>query len=201
VTLTIPKGQHADFADFSPGDSRIVTLSNGGKELQLWDWAQRPGAPVATLEHEEGSIRDFAFSPDGQRLATASFDKTAKIWDATTGQGLFTLSGHTEYVNGVAFSPNGRWVVTASGDKTAQIWDAATGENLMQLGWNNSPRTCVAFSPDGQRIITGTLDGPVPIYTYEILGSGQELRRLAEARRRELTPAERNKYLGDAPRK
>jgi WD40 repeat protein len=92
--------------------------------------------------------------------------------------------------------------VTASVDKTVQIWDATNGEKWMQLGWNNFPRTCVAFSPDGKRIITGTTAGQVPIYTYDIFGPTEELRRLARARvHRELTPEERQKYLRESPSK
>ena len=55
---------------------------------------------------------------------TASWDETARIWDAETGAVLRTLEGHDRLVRWCAFSPDGSRVVTASLDKTARIWDA-----------------------------------------------------------------------------
>ena len=65
----------------------------------------------------------MAFSPDGRLLATASSDRTARLWDPATGECLRTLTGHDGSVNGVAFSPDGRLLATASDDKTARLWD------------------------------------------------------------------------------
>jgi WD40 repeat protein len=64
-----------------------------------------------------------AFSPDGRLLATASNDKTARVWDPAAGEHLRTLTGHTSVVRAVAFSPDGRLLATASEDCTARVWD------------------------------------------------------------------------------
>jgi len=64
----------------------------------------------------------FAFSSDGSKIATASDDHTAIIWDVTTGKELVTLQGHCDKVNTATFSPDGSKVVTASDDHTAIIW-------------------------------------------------------------------------------
>ncbi len=65
----------------------------------------------------------MAFSPDGHRLATASLDRTIKLWDTATGQEVFTLRGHTSGVLCIAFSPDGRRIVSGSIDWTARVWD------------------------------------------------------------------------------
>ncbi len=78
-------------------------------------------------------MSSVACSPDGKRLATASGDKTAKVWDAASGQELLTLRGHIGAVYSVAWSPDGKRLATASGDQTAKVWDAASGQELLTL--------------------------------------------------------------------
>jgi WD40 repeat protein len=68
-------------------------------------------------------VTGVAFSPDGWRLATASEDHTAKLWDVETGAELLTLKGHTHRVLCVAFGPNGTRLATGGGDQTVRVWD------------------------------------------------------------------------------
>ena len=70
------------------------------------------------------AVTGVAFSPDGRLLATASADRTARLWDPATGECRRTLTGHTGTVRGVAFSPDGRLLATASDDHTARLWDS-----------------------------------------------------------------------------
>ena len=73
------------------------------------------------------------FSPDGKTVVTASGDKTARLWDAASGQELQVLRGHEDSVNSAQFSPDGKTVVTASEDKTARLWDVASGREAAGL--------------------------------------------------------------------
>jgi tetratricopeptide (TPR) repeat protein len=79
-----------------------------------------------TLRGHTGWVSSVAFSPDGRRIVTGSWDSTAKVWDAQSGRETLTLKGHTNYVSSVAFSPDGRRIVTGSGDSTAKVWDTAS---------------------------------------------------------------------------
>jgi WD40 repeat protein len=63
-----------------------------------------------------------AFSPDGQTLASGSYDKTVILWDVGTGQKLCTLEGHRGLVTSVAFSPDGRTLASGSFDGTIILW-------------------------------------------------------------------------------
>jgi Tol biopolymer transport system component len=116
------------------------------------------------LAGHTGLVNSAAFSPDGSRIVTASWDATARVWDATTGAALTTLVGHKAWVHSAAFSPDGTRVVTASWDKTARIWDAATGAVLATLSGHTGPVNGAAFSPDGSRIVTASNDNTARLW-------------------------------------
>ncbi len=77
-----------------------------------------------TLTAHTAEVVSLAFSPDSRRLATASFDRTIKLWDTQTGQVVFTLLGHTGGVLSLMFSPDGRQIASGGIDATARVWDA-----------------------------------------------------------------------------
>ncbi len=113
---------------------------------------------MATFVHK-GTVVHAAFSPDGRRIVTASWDKTARVWNAATGQLVATLVGHTARLEHAAFSPDGLRIVTAAGeDRTPRVWNAVDGQLVAALVGHTSIVWHAAFSADGRRIVTASLD-------------------------------------------
>jgi WD40 repeat protein len=116
-------------------------------------------ACLQTLEGHSSYVTSVAFSHDSTRLASASYDNTVKIWDASTGACLQTLEGHSSYVTSVAFSHDSTRLASASCDNTVKIWDASTGACVQTL---NVGKILSGFSFDltGSYLYTeiGTID-------------------------------------------
>ena len=88
----------------------------GGLDLRGFEWFywSRQSHNATTLKGHTGYVRSVAFSPDGRRIASGSFDRTAKVWDAETGQEILSLKGHRDGVAGLAFSPDGKRIASAA---------------------------------------------------------------------------------------
>jgi len=79
-------------------------------------------ASQSTLVGHTDPVYDVAFSPDGQTLASGSWDYTVWLWRVSDGTPLRTLEGHTNWVSSVAFSPDGQTLVSGSWDYTVRLW-------------------------------------------------------------------------------
>ena len=84
-------------------------------------------ASVLTISDHDADVWSATYNTDGSRILTASADRTARVWDATTGKELLKLAGHEEAVRHAAYNPESTLIVTASRDATARLWDAQSG--------------------------------------------------------------------------
>ncbi|TRU36024.1 MAG: hypothetical protein EWV50_15955 [Microcystis aeruginosa Ma_MB_F_20061100_S20] len=142
-----------------PATSPIITLQ------QILDRIQEKNQ----LQGHRGTIYSVSISPDRQKIATASQDKTVKIWNQK-GENIQTLTGHQGAVYSVSFSPDGQKIATASEDKTAKIWNLQ-GQNLVTYPDHQESVYSVSFSPDGKKIVTTSRDKTARLWNL----SGQTL--------------------------
>jgi WD40 repeat protein len=171
-------------ADFSPQGDRIVTV--GGDSARLWDLrkdvAPRNRELMSFSPH--GAVASAEFSPDGKYLVTGSWDTSARVWDAQTGQVVRQLGvgvdqpqqEHRGRVNRAAFSPDGQMVVTASDDGTAKLWSTADWTLLRTFTGHTGPVLHAVFSHDSRRVMTSSRDKTARIWDA---ATGQSLTVLA----------------------
>ncbi|MBN3909245.1 MAG: NACHT domain-containing protein [Nostoc sp. NMS1] len=123
--------------------------------------------PFRVLHGHSNRIFSVAFSPNGQFLASASADRTIKLWSPHTGQCLKTLHGHGSWVWAVAFSPDSNFLASGSYDHTIKIWDVHSGECLQTLQGHPGSVLAIAFSPDGKTLFSSGYDSIVKCWDLE----------------------------------
>lgn len=118
----------------------------------------------ATLEGHTDLVWSVAFSPNGQTLASASQDRTIRLWNSNNGNLKRTLTGHRDAVTSVAFSPDGRTLASASGDQAIRLWNPNNGNLKRTLSGHTNAVTSVAFSPDGRTLASASWDTTIRLW-------------------------------------
>jgi len=105
------------------------------------------------------------FSPDGRIIASASFDKSVRLWDGSTGKFIAALRAHVGAVYQVCWSSDSRLLVSGSKDSTLKVWDVKTRKLVFDLPGHADEVFSVDWSPDGQRVASGSKDRLVKMYS------------------------------------
>ena len=128
------------------------------------------GKCTATLGGHQGlfaGINAVAIAADGQTLASASDDKTIRLWDLPTGKERSILRSHSNFVRSVAFHPiQPHLLASGSKDRTIKLWDTNLGEVLQTLTGHQNHVNTVSFSPDGKILGSGSADKTIQLWQY-----------------------------------
>ena len=130
----------------------------------LWDLAT--GKPMREIRAHRDVLYDAELAPNGELLATCSYDKKIILWNAKTGEQVRTFEGHTGPVYDIAFSPDGKNLVSASADDTCKVWLVATGERLDTLIQPLKEVYSVAFNPAGDQIAAVGADSRIRVWKF-----------------------------------
>ncbi len=152
--------QEASYAWIAPQGDVIALRSTDKKTITLY--RQSTGEKISSISHND-SVTNVAFSPDGKLLATASYDKSAKIFDIQKKQVIATIE-HEKAVFHAAFSPDGKLLATASHDHSARIFDIQKQRSIVTIKHGSYVRH-VAFSPDSTLLATASNDQYVKIFS------------------------------------
>ncbi|KAF8084363.1 hypothetical protein N665_0721s0020 [Sinapis alba] len=134
-------------------------LVSGSDDFTMILWDQYVSdKPKKHLFGHQQLVNHVCFSPNGQWIASASFDKSVKIWDGITGDFITTLRGHVGSVYQICWSPDSRMLLSGSKDSTLKIWDIGLRKLKQDLPGHADEVYAVDWSPDGERVASGGKD-------------------------------------------
>lgn len=134
-------------------------LVSGSDDFTLFLW--KPVSEKTSFSRLTGHqqlVNDVKFSPDARLIASASFDKSLRLWCGKTGRFLAVLRGHVQSVYQLAWSADSRLIVSASADSTLKLWSVENKKLHTDLPGHGDEVYTVDWSPDGQRVVSGAKD-------------------------------------------
>nr|VDD20726.1 unnamed protein product [Brassica rapa] len=119
---------------------------------------------TARLTGHQQLVNHVYFSPNGQWIASASFDKSVKLWDGVTGKFITAFRGHANCVYQISWSPDSRMLLSCSKDSTLKVWDIGTKKLKHDLPGHKDEVWAVDWSPDGEKVASGGLDKALKLW-------------------------------------
>lgn len=140
-------------------------LVSGSDDFTMFLWKpESVKTPVARLTGHQQLINDVKFSPDMRYIASASFDKSIRLWNGKDGKFVATLRGHVQRVYQLAWSADSRLLASASADSTCKVWSISNRKLLSDLPGHSDEVYVVDWSPDGEHVVSGGKDRILKIW-------------------------------------
>jgi WD40 repeat protein len=159
----------------SPDGKTLASAHHTDSTVKIWDLTTQ--TMQRTLRGHIWAVHSVAFSPDGQTVASGSFDSNIKLWNVRTGRQIYNLNGPSHSPVGVvksffsdniiytvAFSPDGQTLASGGAKQPIKLWRLSNGELRMILTGHSTDVYTVAFSPDGKNLASGSADGTIRIW-------------------------------------
>jgi WD40 repeat protein len=162
-------GQEAEVhaVAISPDGKKLVA---GGFDRKITSWQLdtkallRPFLYLNSSYSHSGGVSSLTFSRDRKILASASGDKTIRLWGGYTGECKRTLNGHSDTVWSIAISPDSQTLVSGSADKTIRVWSLGSFQQPRILIGHSNWVTSVAIAPNGNTVASGSTDGTIKLW-------------------------------------
>lgn len=134
-------------------------LVSGSDDFTMFLWEPALSKhPKARMTGHQQLVNHVYFSPDGQWLASASFDKSVKLWNGITGKFVASFRGHVGPVYQISWSADSRLLLSGSKDSTLKVWDIRTQKLKQDLPGHADEVFSVDWSPDGEKVASGGKD-------------------------------------------
>ncbi len=147
------------------GTMLFAAAGDAGLNGIAYQWRVSDGSLVRKFEGHSDAIYALALSPDGETLATGSYDQKIKLWSTTTGAETKMLKGHNGGVFGLSFRADGKVLASASADRTVKLWDVASGKRLDTFSQPLKEQSVVAFAPDGKTVAAAGVDNRIRVWS------------------------------------
>jgi WD40 repeat protein/GTPase SAR1 family protein len=144
-------------------DGALLAAATIGGAIQIWEtdgWAERP--PLEGHSDWANAVHWHPHDPD--RLASASADRTVRLWDTAAGRQVNQWSAHPNNIFGVQYSPAGNRLATASADALVRVWDDH-GSLVHNMEGHGDQVLCVAWDPEGRTLASASIDNTVRVWT------------------------------------
>ena len=153
----------------SPHSANTYATAETNDKINLWHKdSENKQKLIHTLLGHDNAITQIKYSPDGKLIASASWDRTIRLWNAETGELINTVGGYKDGINSIAFTPDNQTLISGDEAKEVKIWNITNQPKLSKtLTGHTDSIKAVTVSPDGNLIASAGYDNTIKLWTIK----------------------------------